>query len=264
MAVPDVRALTILYHDVVERDFDESGFPGAAAARYKFKRREFEQHLSAMKARTIAPAVAASLQALSQGGRPFVFTVDDGGASALYIATQLEQLGWRGVFFVTTDLIGKPAFLSPESICDLSRRGHTIGSHSCSHPYRMAQLPDARLDDEWQRSVTVLSQITGKPIETASVPGGYYSTRVADAAARSGIRVLFNSEPTTRIHRQRDCLIVGRYNVYGGTTAAAAADLAAGAPIALFKQQVAWAAKKAIKTVAAPIWDQARHRIFKS
>jgi hypothetical protein len=45
-------------------------------------------------------------------------------------------------------------------------------------------------------------------MDTASVPGGYYSDRVAETAAAAGIRILFNSEPTTKVY---DC-----YRMSGG------------------------------------------------
>ena len=43
-----MKVRTILYHDVVDGDFDSSGFPGAAAARYKLTRAEFDAHLDRM------------------------------------------------------------------------------------------------------------------------------------------------------------------------------------------------------------------------
>ena len=258
-----MRALTVIYHDVVAGDFDASGFPGAAAARYKQTRVDFEAHLRAARARSATPAVVASA-AVIMAGDAFMLTIDDGGASAVYIADALERIGWRGTFFITTDRIGDKTFVSADEIRNLRRRGHAIGSHSCSHPYRMADLSDERLDHEWRGSVAVLSDILGEPVETASVPGGFYAPRVAQAAARAGIRVLFNSEPTTRVHEIDGCLVVGRYNVYAGMSAAAAADLAAGAPLALLRQQALWTAKKTVKTIAAPLWDRARARFFRS
>ena len=259
-----MKALTVLYHDVVERDFDESGFPGAAAARYKLLRKDFKAHVDAMKSAASQPAVAASAAAFGGSAAPFFFTIDDGGSCAGHIASELERIGWRGTFFITTDRIGTETFVSAKDIRNLHARGHTIGSHSCSHPYRMAELSDERLDDEWRRSIAVLSDIVGEKVETASVPGGFYAQRVAKAASAAGIRVLFNSEPTRHVYREAECLIAGRYNVYRGMSATGAGKLAACDPLELFKQQATWGLKKAIKTVAAPVWDQARKRIFKS
>src|SRR5437867_8744422 len=127
-----------MYHDVVpEGEDDASGFPGPGAAVYKLHRGEFEKHIAAIHA---AGCVVESLDGLGNWGqrRPLFLTFDDGGVSAVSpIADVLEGFGWRGHFFVTTGCIGQPAFLSTEQIRDLRKRGHVIGSHSCSHPTRM-------------------------------------------------------------------------------------------------------------------------------
>ncbi len=257
-----MRALAILYHDVVDSHFDESGFPGAAAARYKMRRSVFAEHLLAMLPRAATPAVAAKAESLSLDGRPFFFTIDDGGACSLHIAEALEGMGWRGSFFIATDYIGAKGFVSVDDIRELSARGHAIGSHSRSHPYRIDRLGDELLQAEWADSVATLSDILGARTDTGSVPGGFYTPRVAAAARRAGIRLLFNSEPTTRVHSIGDCHVVGRHNVYGHMSAGGAAQLAAGDAGALLKQKLIWTAKKSIKTVAAPFWDRARRSFF--
>src|SRR5262249_60003963 len=71
---------------------------------------------------------------------PFLITVDDGGVSYhRFIADRLEERGWRGHAFVSTDFIGAPGFLTASEIRELDDRGHIIGSHSASHPSRFSQ-----------------------------------------------------------------------------------------------------------------------------
>src|SRR5437879_513325 len=115
-----------MYHDVVEDgNYASSGFPGEGADLYKLGRREFARHLEAIRA--------------AIGSREVCLTFDDGGVSAYErVAGMIEQFDWRGYFFVTTDWIGRPGFLNAAQICELDRRGHVMGSHSCSHPTRMA------------------------------------------------------------------------------------------------------------------------------
>ena len=263
--VANIRsAVTLLYHDVIENDLDESGFAGAAAGRYKIGRQHFKSHLASIAARVSSPAVAATRHALLPGARAFFFTVDDGGKSSLIIADELERLGWRGTFFITTGRTGTQGFMTAADIAALHRRGHSIGSHSVSHPYRMSELPDAAIAHEWRDSLAVLADIIGAPVETASVPGGFYSQKVAEAAASCGVNVLFNSEPVTSVYCVDGCLIVGRFNILPANSPAAVAAIAAGAPTALLKQQVLWNAKKTVKTYAAPVWDGARKLLFGS
>jgi len=79
------------------------------------------------------------------------------------------------------------ASLPAEQIRDLHQRGHIIGSHSCSHPKRMSFCSRAELLQEWGRSCEILAGILGAPVTVASVPGGFYSRAVAEAAAEAGI-----------------------------------------------------------------------------
>lgn len=259
-----MKIRSILYHDVVEQSFDESGFPGLAAARYKLWRAEFDAHLDAIASRGLAAPVAlhALPQPAQNGATPLLFTVDDGGVSALHIAGRLASRGWRGVFFITTDRIGEPTFVSRADIVRLHADGHTIGSHTCSHPFRMSELPPARIHAEWAQSIAKLQDILGERVDSASVPAGFYAPPVAEAAGKTGIRWLFTSEPTSATHEHGGCVILGRYSVYRGMSPRYAADLASGRALAIAGQTALWKSKKAAKTFAGPVWDQARRRIF--
>jgi peptidoglycan/xylan/chitin deacetylase (PgdA/CDA1 family) len=240
-----------MYHDVVPEDeLDSSGFPGATAGAYKVGRRQFQEQLRAVAtARGDSPIVASELfRSASRSGIPFMLTFDDGGVSAhAYIAGELEELGWRGHFFVTTDLIGRASFLSREQIRDLHERGHVIGSHSRSHPTRMARCTAAELVDEWTTSSEVLSELISERVTTASVPGGHYARSVGQAAAAAGIEGLFTSEPTARCREVDGCLVIGRYAVQQWTSPATVAGYASGALAPRVTQQILWQSKKVAK-----------------
>jgi peptidoglycan/xylan/chitin deacetylase (PgdA/CDA1 family) len=256
--------ITLLYHDVVERAQDDSsGFRGAGAARYKLTHDEFLQHTGAIAG--VLRERPVTVPELGQQSVPQarLFTFDDGGISSEAIARVLEARGWRGHFFITTDYIGATGFLSKEQIRNLHQRGHVIGSHSCSHPPRMSWCAWEQLLDEWQRSCAVLADIVAEPVTIASVPGGFYSTAVARAAAQAGIKVLFNSEPTARSRTVADCLILGRYTVYRGMLPQAAAALAAGRLGPRWRQCLAWNVKKAAKVIGGRLYVSLRERLLK-
>ena len=241
----------IMYHDVVEEgNFAASGFSGAGADRYKLERKEFARHLEAIR------GAAAS--------REVCLTFDDGGASAFApVAGMLEQYGWRGHFFVTTDWIGRPGFLSADQIRELDRRGHTIGSHSCSHPTRMARISWEQMLREWQASTERLREIVGHTVEVASVPGGYYSRRVAEAAAQAGIRTLFTSEPTDAVEWVNGCRVLGRYAVRQGMGPEWPAGFAAGKVGPCLRQALAWKVKKAMKAAGGSLYLRVRETILR-
>lgn len=259
-----MRAIVLMYHDIVEGDAHEaSGFAGADSALYKLGRAEFAAHLDAIAAGgASAPVTVPELAAGAAGARPLLITFDDGGVSAhTDAAPLLESRGWRGHFFVTTGRVGAPAFLSREQIKDLDARGHVVGSHSETHPLRMASCGYRQILDEWRTSVAALSDILGREVTAASVPGGQYSRRVAEAAGEAGLKYLFTSEPTAATREAGGCLVIGRYTVQRWTTAAAAAAIARGSLAPRLRQAVLWNVKKATKAVGGGLYLRARDRL---
>lgn len=238
------RVIALLYHDVVAPgEESSSGFGGGDANRYKFDRDTFARHLDAITAR----------------GVEVNFTFDDGGVGAIeHTANLLEQRHLRGIFFVTTDRVGTPGFLDAGQIRELHARGHVVGSHSCSHPARMSACTDEQLFDEWHRSCALLATIVGGPVVVASVPGGYYSMRVALAAERAGIRQLYTSEPTRTLRSVGKCEIVGRFSIQQGVSPTAAAALAAADRVPHLRLKAFWTLKKAIKIVGGDSWLRLR------
>ena len=234
-----------MYHDVVSSGMeDSSGFPGRDAARYKMTPERFESHLAAIsrQAHTDSP----------------VMTFDDGGVSAIGAADALERHGLRGHFFVTVNYIGTRGFLDPSGIRELRRRGHEIGSHSCSHPLRMGHLPQARLREEWNTSRAALCDILGEDVRAASIPGGDFSPEVATAAAEARFTRLFTSEPIV-VPRLVGLLTgAGRFTIRRSTSATTAAALAAGRWLPSARQAAFWNVKKLGKQVGGERYLQLR------
>src|SRR5437588_9993997 len=89
--------ISLLYHDVVAPgEFYTSGFRGRDADIYKLPRPQFGQHLEAiMKLPQRLEVELLDSAASNTGTNALLFTVDDGGASALSAAALLEPPGRR-------------------------------------------------------------------------------------------------------------------------------------------------------------------------
>lgn len=244
------RVLTLLYHDVYGSDPKESGFEGTAARRYKLPRTEFERQLDSLAAVAAAVPLTDMEAAGSAAARDFAITVDDGGVSYhTIIAGCLEGKGWRGHCFVTTGWIGRPGFMDAPQLRELHGRGHVIGSHSVTHPGRFAACSWDEMLREWSDSRKALEDILGAGVTSASVPGGYFSRRVAHAARVAGFKTLFTSEPETRVRAVGDCRVYGRHTLRHGGSTELPARLLRGETLPLCREWLSWNGKKALKAM---------------
>jgi peptidoglycan/xylan/chitin deacetylase (PgdA/CDA1 family) len=253
--------VSLLFHDVYERDPSESGFVNAAADRYKLSLAEFESQLAALASAGTRPVLVHELTKPGDG-IPIVITVDDGGISFYTaVAHRLEALGWRGHCFVTAGAIGQPGFLDRLRIRDLRARGHVIGSHSMSHPSRFAACGPSAMRWQWEESRKILEDVLGEAVTVASVPGGYFSPAVARAAAEAGLKVLFSSEPETRTRMIAGCLVLGRFIVRRGCAPDFAQQIAMQGRSAMFREWSAWNAKKVAKALLGPAYPWLAERV---
>lgn len=264
-----MRTVSLLFHDVYAADPRESGFVSPAADRYKLSLQQFDAQLAGLaQVRADAPVlvqdVSGGLNATGglkasgyQGAHiPFLLTVDDGGVSYYtLVADRLEARGWRGHCFVSTDAIGTRGFLSASQLRELDRRGHVIGTHSASHPARFSACEPAHMREEWARSRMVLEDLLGHKVETASVPGGYYSRRVARSARDAGLRVVFTSEPITTSHDEEGTLVIGRFTLRRGHPTDRAGLLARREPWARYQEWASWRAKGLVKPLLGPLYS---------
>jgi peptidoglycan/xylan/chitin deacetylase (PgdA/CDA1 family) len=239
-----VKLRALMYHDVVEGSDDV----------YAIEPQRFREHLDAIGR---APA---AFDGCASGD--WLITFDDGGASALPVAEELSRRSWRGHFFIATDLVGRPGYLDWDGVRAVAEMGHVIGSHSCSHPDRMADLGYEQLLDEWTRSGAVLAEVLGGPVRTASVPGGLYSADVGRAAAAAGYTALFTSLPSQRPGSIEGCRLIGRWAIRRDTTAEQAAAVAAGRGLPWARQRAAWRLRGIAKKVAGRRYESMRRALL--
>ena len=237
------------YHDVTDDPF-ASGFQRAGARPFKHTVAGFTRDLDALAGVSNAPQLVTDID-LSAPGRHLLLTFDDGGRSALDIGDALCARGWRGHFFIVSNLLGARTFLAAADIRHLRSCGHLIGSHSHTHPDIFNALSPRRMLEEWHTSADTLSQVLGERCATAAVPGGDISPQVLESAAAAGLRALFTSEPWVVPRRVHGCWILGRYIVKASTPSSRIAALAAfhGWRGALFVRRAKVAARVALPSL---------------
>lgn len=112
------------------------------------------------------------------------------------------------------------------------------------------------------RSLRVLTEIIGEPVSVASIPGGFCSRRVIEAAAQSGVCQLFTSEPVQKIYRIDNCAVIGRFSVKRGDGAFLPVEFVSNNRMRRLRQYAYWNLKKVGKIVAGPLYARLRSYIL--
>ena len=243
-----MRQISLMYHDVY---FQSPGESGLAADMYKISVSQFEEHIKRIC--DLKKLVSSSI----------VLTFDDGGSSFYAPISQLlDKYSLKGYFFVATDYIGKTGFLSEEQIIDIEKRGHIIGTHSHFHPENISTLSPIEIEFEWVESVRILSRILGHTIQFGSIPNGYQSDIVLNAAAKAGIKELFTSEPLCKERRYKDLTLFGRFVVLSGMTDDDILTLILSKKKRLLLR-LKWLALKAPKYLLGDKYEVVKQRLFR-
>jgi hypothetical protein len=259
-----MQVMSLLYHDVIDSgELEPSGFCGGSAENYKVYRKDFIRHLQVLGELGWTTDVQEH-DAPVFVKRVILLTFDDGGLSFHnIIAPLLEERGYRGYFFVTTDHIGKKGFMSERDIQSLDKRGHVIGTHTCSHPSKFNRLPYKEKVREWSASAERLKDILAKAVSFGSIPGGYYSTEVGKAASEAGIKWLFTSEPTRRVTRVSNTYIIGRFLLKKQSDTEYLDKLVGDSGGYRLKQLLVWNAKKVLKRALGSKYEDLRRSILR-
>ena len=194
-------SIVLMYHDIVNRLHPKSGFQKVGAQQYTLDSRVFSE------------------QVCNYCKEGVFFSFDDGGDSFYTeIASVLEHHNQMGVFFISTQYIDTPHFLTKAQIKELDVRGHLIASHSHTHPRIISELSYDEIVKEWKQSKNLLEGIVGHEVTVASVPGGAVSKDVIKAAAEAGYKTLYTSEPTSEVRTEYGIEVIGRYTISKDTT----------------------------------------------
>ncbi len=121
--------------------------------------------------------------------KPIILTFDDGWRDQIiYAFPILQEYGYRATFFVFTNAIGRPNFLTWGDLHALIAAGMTIGDHTRSHPYLTRITSPEKLADEIVGSRGVLEAHLGVPIHEFAYPFGQYNASTTALVEAAGYR----------------------------------------------------------------------------
>jgi peptidoglycan/xylan/chitin deacetylase (PgdA/CDA1 family) len=122
--------------------------------------------------------------------KPVIITFDDGYSDAYATAMPaLQKYGYKGVFYIITQNVGKESFLTWSQIKEISDRGMVIGSHTISHPNLAAEnMSPEKVRRELIDSKKIIESYTGKVVNDLCYPSGKYNDVVEKVAAEAGYK----------------------------------------------------------------------------
>lgn len=199
-----------------------------------------------------------ALLAAESGGVMDRITFDDAHHSQFSIAAPvLNQLQIAGIFFATTAWIGcYPGVMSGRELRELHEAGHTIGSHTHTHPMLTA-CGCRSLRNELEVSKRLLEDIIGDEVNCISIPSGRVNTRVLLACQAAGYRRVYTSRvgeyaaPSNEFPE-----MIGRFMVRRGTADRTIQDYMAGHPATCRRLRIASTAKEFAKALVGDVLYQ--------
>ncbi|MBI4724339.1 MAG: polysaccharide deacetylase family protein [Rhodomicrobium sp.] len=108
------------------------------------------------------PADKSHQRTLNLQDHELVLSFDDGplGANTQTVLATLQKHCVKAVFFS----VGRMAQANPKLIQEVERRGHTVGTHTWSHPRGMDQLAVEDIKLEIEKGFAAVGRAVGKPI----------------------------------------------------------------------------------------------------
>lgn len=191
-----VKLPTLMFHHVGDPP------PGADEIRQGLtvSGADFEAMMAYLKQAGYHPVSEKQLfKALFKGealpANPVMLTIDDGYDDNFSVAAPiLEKYGFPATFYIITDKVGTPEYMSWDQVKSLDSRGMDIGSHTCSHA-DLASLGSAELELELTDSARKLESNLGHPVYWLCYPAGKYDEGVELAARRAGYLLATTTEP---------------------------------------------------------------------
>lgn len=119
-------------------------------------------------------------------------TFDDGYAGHHTILPIMDEFGIRASFFPIVEYLDQPHRLASKQLAEFTERGHSVGSHGCSHN-SLNELSPEDIELEFRSSKKFLSDLTGRPVSQFSLPYGDFNTRILKLGAQCGYTALLST-----------------------------------------------------------------------
>ncbi len=186
----------LVYHHVVPDDFNIESFPLGDQPYYS-RFSEFYSHLNYLAKNDFQSVTIGDISSINKKNhiaKSVSITFDDGQISDYDIVLPaLIERKMKATFYIITDFVGKPGYLSWKYIREMHDSGMEIGSHSCSHRC-MPDLREEEIKREIVESRKILEDQLGTMVQSFSIPFGFADKMIINMAYDAGYRSVCTSE----------------------------------------------------------------------
>jgi peptidoglycan/xylan/chitin deacetylase (PgdA/CDA1 family) len=214
-----LRVPILMYHRIVPQALAGDSLPGLVVSPTLFA-----QQLAALRAAGWRTVTVAQLAAALQHGeslppRTFAISIDDGWADGYtYALPILQRLGDVATFYVISDRLHDPRFLSPADLRVLAADGMEIGDHTASH-LEVTGLTAQTLHAQVMNDAVAIAAILGERPATFAYPSGRFDAAAIGELSRDGFGLAVTTAPG-RTEDWADRFTAPRVRVGPGTSPA--------------------------------------------
>ena len=144
---------------------------------------------------------------------PARLTFDDGNdADARIVTPLLTAANLTAAFFIPSNRIGTPGYVTEADIRAMHAAGMEIGSHGCAH-LNWLNACDAEIASDVVQSIERLARIIQAPVRSVAIPFGSCDRRVLGVLRKLGLGRVYSSFRGPDVQgswlARRDCITSG-------------------------------------------------------
>lgn len=192
----------------------------AVDKQYEVTPEQFEKQMAYLESEGFGSISFEQLRAAISGQielppKPVIISLDDGRESQFeYAFPILKKHGLKATFFVFSNAVGRPGYVTPEQILELHGAGMEIGSHTRYHQFLTRMKDDGEISAELSISKKALEDILGQPVTTLAYPFGLHDERVERLTREAGYETARGLNHT-RVHGPDDLFKLGSFITTG-------------------------------------------------
>jgi peptidoglycan/xylan/chitin deacetylase (PgdA/CDA1 family) len=190
------RKIPILMYHEFYRPEDRDRLRGLTNPAYNTEIDVFRKQMAwlfANKVKTLTMDDLLSQKSLPEE-RAICLTFDDGWlGNYLYAYPILMEHGFKATFFIATELIGKPLYMSWEHLKEMIANGMSIQSHTATHQ-PLSGMEEKEIIFELQESKRAIEKSLRTNVNHLSLPHGSKNVRIWPLAKMVGYKSICTSD----------------------------------------------------------------------